>query len=255
MIVVPYVPGMLRAATREALPWDAVRPVDVSADRHAYWRLLRDLWASGSDVTIIEQDIVPHKGAIDDLDECGWGWCAFPYDDDGMLLTAFGMVRWRGWFTAKHPDVVEQIPEQHRDWVGLDGVVIGELHRRGEKEHIHGPEVRHLHHKPPPQRRTVLTATRLRYVGDGQHYFNGIPKADFETSDEAIVAQCLESKLYVIDSAPEPRTATKLTARDISDRNANTIEPVAEGEDPAPSAYDNPPTDVGGYQPPKDAKA
>jgi hypothetical protein len=241
MATVPYVPMMLKDETVAALRGERVAYVDVSEDRHAYWRLLRGLWASGEDVLLVEQDIVPHRGALADLDACPWDWCAFPYDYAGMALTAFGFVRWRSEFTARYPDVVDGILERNRDWLGLDGVVIGELHRRGEKEHIHGPEVRHLHYPEAPQRRRTLTATRLVYVGDGYKYLHAIPMANFETDDPATIAVCLESGLYINASA-----AAKPAAPVVAEpEEVASVEPAAEPTpEPAATGDDQPPADA-----------
>lgn len=193
-VIVPFVPRFLRAQTRAAVP-DA-RFIDVSADHRAYWRLLHDLWTESERFIIVEHDIVPTPEMIESLWNCPSDWCAHPYRMDDIVTTAFGLVAFGPRLLRGTSDLLERILDQHRVWSGLDSVVIAELHRRGYAEHVHEPEVVHLHQPaPPPQtRRRILT--KLHYIGKGR-YINGVPASDFETDDPVLVAVCLESGLYV----------------------------------------------------------
>ncbi len=50
---------------------------------------------------------------------------------------------------------------------------------------------------------------RLRFVGDGTRYINGVPASDHEQTDAEAVAIALESGLYVEDDTPEPKRPKK----------------------------------------------
>jgi hypothetical protein len=194
-VYVPYVLGWLQAETRKSVPATA-RFVDVSSDDQAYWRLLRDLWHAGDDFIVVEQDIVVWPGLLNEMSECTQDWCSSPYRMSDIETTALGCVKFGSPLLTRTAGLLDGILEQHRSWQGLDGMLTGELHRRGYQEHVHLPAVRHLH-KPttqPPRRRIL---TKLRYVGDGAHFFNGVPASDFQTDDPVLVAQCVESGLYV----------------------------------------------------------
>jgi hypothetical protein len=203
LVVVPYVPRFLRAETVAAVP--GAHYVDVSGDHQAYWRLLRDLWDGATTFIIVEHDIVPLDGQIQELWNCPSVWDAAPYRMDAIVTTALGLVKFGSDLLLETQDLMCGILDQYRVWSGLDSMVIAELHRRGYSEHVHQPPVRHLHEPaPPPEPRRPFLA-RLHYIGDGTRYINGIPAADFETWDAIIIAQCLESGLYV--SAGPPRRA------------------------------------------------
>src|ERR1035437_518041 len=192
-IVVPFVSGRLRGATRAAVP-DAtfVRMVD----DQSYWRLLCRYWKLGHAFVIVEQDVVPTREQIDTLWVCPEEWCAYPYDMNGIVSPALGCTKFGSALLERTAELPDAIMEPHRHWQSLDAMIIGELHRRRFAEHVHQPNVRHLHEpeKVEPRRDEL---TKLKFVGDGTRYLNGIPAADFETWDAETVAICLESGLYV----------------------------------------------------------
>jgi hypothetical protein len=196
-IVVPFVLGRLRVETQTAVP--NARFVDVGRGSHSYWHLMVELWSASSSFLLIEHDIVPTPGQIASLWGCPSEWCASPYWMDGIETTALGFVKFDQSLIERSPDLITSILDRHRDWLSLDSMVIGELHRRGASEHVHLPAVRHMHDYSPAEPRRCKLA-RLRYVGNGR-YINGVPASDFETWDPETIAICLESGLYV---EPEP---------------------------------------------------
>ncbi len=221
-VYVPYT--KLRPETRAAVPPGAVLTW-VGSHEHNYWGLLADLWARGDTFIVVEHDIVPHASALRELDACPSEWCAFPYQvGDGMETTALGCTKFGAGLIARHPDLLRSIGPRHRSWRGLDSLVVGGLHQRREKEHVHGPAVRHLQ-APAPARR--MPSVRLKFTGDGTRYLNGVPAADHEQTDPATVAIALESGLYVEDTTPAPK---------------KTKSQPAPAEEAAVSATDSAPT-------------
>ncbi len=190
LTVVPFSRGMLRDETRAAVPEATfVRMVD----DESYWRMLSRYWRQGHAFVIVEQDIVPTRAQIDTLWACSQDWCSFEYSMNGIVAPALGFVRFSASLLERTTGLLDGIIARH--WQSLDAMIIGELHRRRFTEHVHQPAVRHLHEPEiaPPRRREL---TKLRFIGDGMRYLNGIPAADFETWDAEQVAICLESGLY-----------------------------------------------------------
>jgi hypothetical protein len=204
-VIVPFVPRFLRGQTIAAVP--NARFVDVSSDNYAYWRLLRSLWSLEETFVIVEHDMVPSEEMIPGMWSCPEVWCAHAYRMDSIVETALGLVKFGSALLRSTSSLLDGIMEQHRVWSGLDSIVIAELHRRGYKEHVHQPPVRHLHEPAPPPEPRRLILTKLHFIGDGTRYLLGIPAADFETFDPQTVAVCLESGLYV--ETPQARRVRK----------------------------------------------
>jgi hypothetical protein len=216
-VVVPYT----RVEPEVAAALAGVDPAPVwastAADDRAYWRLLCGLWADGDTFVIVEHDVVASGGAVAGLLDCPEEWCAVLYGIGPTAGTALGCTKFSRGLTARHPDLIDGVPAHARGWNGLDGVVIGELHRRGEREHVHGPAVRHLHWEPKEAR----TLTTLRWTGDGSRYLHedaqaGIPPmppADFETDDPRVISIAVGSGLYTEDTSGDtPRRGRRQAA-------------------------------------------
>jgi hypothetical protein len=121
--------------------WEAVA-LDPE-DNEAYYRLLADLWRSGDDFLICEQDMVPPPGAIKALDECDCEWGGNAYWLYGGFGVWMGVTRFRGELTRRHPDLMETIVS--RDWHALDSAIINHLRLLGYKDaHWHWPAAKHL---------------------------------------------------------------------------------------------------------------
>ena len=140
-IVYPYVTVFPEALA--ALDGWPVEQVDVSSDDQAYYRLLADLWHSGEDFCLVEQDIVIPTGALQHLADCPEEWCAGVYWMPwGSWGSWFGMVRFRGSLTVRHPDLPESI--EHRHWSALDSATMNHLRALGYSEPHRHEFVKHL---------------------------------------------------------------------------------------------------------------
>ena len=224
LILIPFSPAFLRPPTREIV---GARFVDVSSDDQAYWRLLRDLWTDRQSFILIEHDVAPTKEQIDSLWNCPEEWCAYPYSMGDIETTALGCVKFEDSLIERTSDLLSGIIERLRDWRSLDVMVVGELHRRRASEHVHLPAVRHLHdYTPPPPRRPVLT--KLRYIGNGSRYLNGVPAENFETWDDALVATCLESGLYMVEAPRKVRESRFEVSKYTPPTSPGIVESVPE---------------------------
>lgn len=126
-VVCAFHPAWLRRGTRDELlaqdPGTEFR--DVSADDHAYWRLLVELWRDGRDFLLCEHDALLAPGAVEALERCPAPWCACAstaHPDAAWLQCN----RWRGDLTRAHPDLFD-LPPEHRDWRVLDHHVLRAL--------------------------------------------------------------------------------------------------------------------------------
>jgi hypothetical protein len=143
-------------------PHDIER-VALGPNADAYWRLMRDLWRSGDDFLIVEQDIVLPAGAVAEFDTCPRDWCAQPYFMWGTWGAWHGAVRYRGSLTAQFPSLPDDVAK--RDWQSLDSAWINQLRLHGRNEaHWHWPPARHLNpiHPQPP----VSLFSAGRYLAD-----------------------------------------------------------------------------------------
>lgn len=139
-VVYPYVREFPDALA--ALP-PAVERVPLGPDTDAYWRLMRDLWRSGDDFLVVEQDIVLPAGAVDVFETCKRDWCAQPYYMWDTWGAWHGAVRYRGSLTASLPRLPDEVVK--RDWQSLDSAWLNHLRLAGRNEaHWHWPPARHL---------------------------------------------------------------------------------------------------------------
>lgn len=156
-VVLPHVPDALSAETREACfalwPGEAEPLVINHGDDDGYWRIFRDLWDSGEDFAIIEQDIVPDERVRAVFGECPKPWCLFSYPimEGQIAASSLGAVRFRAQLTAPHRGLfTTPVP-----WHGLDERVAMLLHQIGHAPHVHKRGVRHLHEYSEPVRWTL----------------------------------------------------------------------------------------------------
>ncbi len=105
-----------------------------------YDLLLRRLWKEGSPFVIVEHDIVPWPGAIDELWACPEPWCGFPYQVLGGMRSYLGCVK----FDPGHLGAVP-LPVEPTEWSRIDRSIDRRLVGLGLRQHRHGPPVTHLH--------------------------------------------------------------------------------------------------------------
>ena len=165
MIVVPYVPGMLNPLTRR---WcfdghhALISQLDVN-DQSAYWWLLDWLWTRAPrgywdpDLVIVEQDMLPAPGVVEDMLRCRRPWCTSPYPvtELGTIVSeSLGCVKFAGRLRERHPDLMQRLGEvggdglPAKDWRRLDVRLAGLLRGLGYRAHTHRRS-RHLHEYTP----------------------------------------------------------------------------------------------------------
>lgn len=99
-----------------------------------YPRMLAYAWSDGEPFIVVEHDVLPWPGALDELQECTSPWCAFPYIQ-GVKLSAFlGCTK----ITPDGPY------PSHDSWMVSDQAVNVAMQAQGWTLHLHWPPVVHL---------------------------------------------------------------------------------------------------------------
>jgi hypothetical protein len=145
----------LEAASRLALVSDGIEPVMLETlGQHGYWTALAGLWEQREGFVLIEGDIVVFPGAVRDMVDCTGDWIARPYWINGELKPAFGCIKFSTALIERHPMLFLDLPEEHRNWMGLDMRVFEALEKAGEELTVRWPAVTHLKmlHCPERQR-------------------------------------------------------------------------------------------------------
>lgn len=142
---------------------DALNPffpnyADVSGGDDHYAQLFRHLWDKGEEFAIVEHDVIPWPGALEDLARCPESWCAYGYVTSGDLSTQdvppLGCVKFRPegdvpfeelfalFLESQSPGIVAGLLPH---WSSMDNVIARSLRARGWQVHEHKPGVAHLH--------------------------------------------------------------------------------------------------------------
>jgi hypothetical protein len=140
-VIVPYTE--IHPLVKEVLDKEGVEYVRM-IDKESYWRLLCDLWALGEDVVIVEHDIIPWPGAIDELLKCPAGWCTYTYEmKEGFgVHHAFGCAKLGATLMSELPDVWKNVGTTY--WRTLDSQLCDYAQRHAIIPHPHRPPVTHL---------------------------------------------------------------------------------------------------------------
>lgn len=147
----PIAPETVAALDASGFPWQAA---DVSGAPTSYTRLLECLWAAGEPFAVVEHDIVPHPGALAELEACDRPWCAFGYPYLGGTHAGLGCARFSAALLAAVPNAVERTWAESTNvhppgfWCQLDDRLSRSLRRAGYASHVHGPPVTHLSPMP-----------------------------------------------------------------------------------------------------------
>lgn len=79
MVVVPYTPDKLRPETARWAADNNARMRDVSGDPEAYLAALCDWWSEPGDLLVVEHDMLPASGVVEEMLDCPELWCSSPY--------------------------------------------------------------------------------------------------------------------------------------------------------------------------------
>lgn len=155
-VVVPYIQGMLRHETRFAVSaqWpDAWFNELAATDETAYTRLLLSEWDEDHTTIVVEQDIVPPPGSIEQLYRCAMPWCTVPYLINGRVETkALGLAKFSKVLKQVQAKTLHRVARYHGGrgapvtWHNLDQVIASALTAAGVPVHPHADvQAVHLH--------------------------------------------------------------------------------------------------------------
>lgn len=142
-VVVPY--ASLHPATEMVLsdwPNSSVCFVNVGRVEDEYRQVLQALWMHRNDVIIVEQDIVPWPGSLEELWSCMGEWCGFSYKLFGGygVFHGLGCTKIRRSLMAKLPTLWDEPCK----WDVLDQRLLFAAREIGVEPHHHRPSVIHL---------------------------------------------------------------------------------------------------------------
>ena len=165
-IIVPTAPDVdpIAATVLESQGYHPdVRP---TGGRDGYVSLIEHLWSERETFVIVEHDIIPWPGAIDEMWACPAAWCAFPYLLSGGYDAALGCTKFdETLMRAVHYPYTER-PDR---WQNAEWIIARVRDAVGFLPHRHAPPVTHLnriHFPEPGDPRYVDDETRRR-VWDG----------------------------------------------------------------------------------------
>lgn len=110
-----------------------------------YYDLVKELWAARATVIIVEHDIVPWPGALKEMWDCPFQFCAFQAPS-GPRSKGLGCLKYGKELMESFPDHINNIEFDRRSWRILDGGLTWNLLNHGVSPHYHSPMVGH--HNP-----------------------------------------------------------------------------------------------------------
>lgn len=162
-IYIPYVRGMLREETEE---WYGDHPearlwsID-PADRTGYWQMINHVWKHDrfDDLLIVEQDMLPAPGVVEEMQACSHMWCVSPYQcssqtlDVPLLTEGLGCTKFAALMKRTHPHMplVVSCMADHglpaKDWRRLDVRIAQVLRGFNFTPHVQHERSTHLHYE------------------------------------------------------------------------------------------------------------
>jgi len=160
-ILVPYVRGMIHAETVTHITVSGRESTFVDldpADPYAYARLLDKWWNRGTDLIVVEQDMVPAYGFATQFQQCPHPVCSYRYHCDAPAkVYGLGCIRFRARLQATHPSLAAQAGGAtggrrfSTHWLSLNERVLDLCQRFGAPVHLHTPDAGHLHDYSRPR--------------------------------------------------------------------------------------------------------
>ena len=245
VICVPFVPEKLYAQTYEwssrredVIPW----PIK-DYDHTAYWRMLMYAWKELGDTVIVEQDMLPADGVVEEMLACDQPWCTSPYRGspnrrEPDLIDGLGCVKFSETLKSNEFDLMRVVGEMSEHglpakiWKRLDVRIAQSLRARGYEPHTHARST-HLHYEKVLKGTVQMVEARRAMIGDvgpiADQNFNKCSKPDCFRKVKKGIAFCChpcsyaaEKKFEIHDDGPLGHT----TDCNTRDAERGTIDPA-----------------------------
>jgi hypothetical protein len=147
-----------------------------------YWDLLERLWSEQRGFVLLEEDVLPAPGLIDEMWACPREWCSVPYEGEqqASLHASIALVKFSTQLLARVPDAMRRAirlcPE--RAWAVIDvglawRVLIDEENLR---PHWHALPLQHLRHSTPTE---PIPVSPDRFVGPVETVMDQVTNSRF----------------------------------------------------------------------------
>ncbi len=107
-----------------------------------YQCLMRELWERQEDIALVEQDILPWPGAIEELFACECAWGTYTYRTNGGIGVRhmLGCTKISGRLMKALPGIWDE----YRHWAFIDQTLFYRARDKCIEPHMHRPAVIHL---------------------------------------------------------------------------------------------------------------
>lgn len=152
-LIVPYTEAIRPIVKEVLIDIYGLKPdfVYVGAGDEEYWKLMKGIWSLGETFLIVEHDVLPWPGALEELEQCPFPWCSCTYlikrsklNTQGYgVFHGFGCTKFSAHLIKMLPDVWDQIESRH--WKHLDAQFYTQALACDQIPHPHRPPAIHLH--------------------------------------------------------------------------------------------------------------
>ena len=116
---------------------------------YTYAEIVRKWWEAGGPFVVVEHDVVPWPGAVDQLIACPEPWCAYSYGAGGLDVTAEtfvpdGSVPMGCFKVVPRKLGPQPFPAEPVHWTTIDSVLSQKLYEYGHTVHQHWPAIANL---------------------------------------------------------------------------------------------------------------
>lgn len=136
----------------------ALRMEGIEHDEHVctgdygYSLVVAEYWGSGEGFIIVEHDVVPWPGALQQMWDCASSWCGYPYPlHVGRLCDTYGMgcIKFDSRIVNMWPDLPMKFGWIMREWRSLDALVAESITYMSYPHswHKHYPPVAHARYR------------------------------------------------------------------------------------------------------------
>lgn len=116
-LFVPYT--TIQPATKMVLMHYNYDPVRMT-DSDSYLNFFKKRWEEGESFINIEHDVIFGRGAIEELERCPKGWCAFGTSEsdsfDNGTTAPLALAKFSSWFIEEYPNLWKEKPVELKDY-------------------------------------------------------------------------------------------------------------------------------------------